>query len=44
MTRGNVAENSSVRLVSGVVSRMNSMILAKTQIEHLVGLVEHDGF
>ena len=42
MPRGNVAENSSVRRVSGVVFEDEFHILAKTEIEHLVGLVEHD--
>ena len=44
MTRGNVAENSSVRrcLRRGLEDEFH--VLAKTEIEHLVGLVEHDAF
>jgi len=42
MPRGKVAENNNVRRVSGVVLRMNSIILAKTEIEHFIGLVEDD--
>ena len=43
MPRGNVAENSSVRRAAGVVFEDEFHVLAKAQIEHFVGLVEHDG-
>ena len=42
MPRGKVAENNSVRRVSGVVFEDEFHVLAKAEIEHLVGLVEHD--
>ncbi len=42
MPRGSVAENSRLRRSGGVASRMNSRILAEAEVEHLVGLIEHD--
>ena len=42
MPRGNVAENSSVRRVLRRGLEDEFHVLAKAEIEHLVGLVEHD--
>ena len=43
MPRGSVAENSSVRRVGRRGLEDEFHILAKAEIEHLVGFVEHDG-
>ncbi len=43
MAFGTVAENISVRRVSRRLAENEFQILAEPEVEHLVGLVEHDG-
>ena len=40
---GTVAENISVRRSSGEAARIEFEIVAKAEIEHLIGFVQHDG-
>ena len=43
MARGTVAENISVRRSAGRGVEDEFEIFAEAEVEHLVGLVEHDG-